>query len=60
MNQPLLTEKEAADFLKISPETLKKIRYKGVGPDYIKVQRNVRYSMTAVQHYLDLNTHKGL
>lgn len=60
MHHPLLIEKEAAAFLKISPETLKKFRYKRVGPDYIKVQRNIRYSMEALQRYLDGNTHKGL
>jgi len=57
VNQPLLTEKEAAAFLKVSHETLKKIRYKGDGPGYIKFGRNIRYSMAALQRYLDENTH---
>ena len=54
--EQLLTEKQAADFLNISPETLKKTRLKKAGPDYVKVGRCIRYRMSALIAYLERNT----
>ncbi len=46
----LLTEKDAAQFLRLSPATLRNMRPKGRGPLYIKVGSIVRY------RYADLMT----
>ncbi len=54
--EKLITEQETAGYLNISPETLKKARFKGTGPDYIKVGRCIRYRMSAVVSYLERHT----
>jgi hypothetical protein len=40
----LLSPKEAARALKVSPSWLAKARMRGDGPPYIKVGRSIRYS----------------
>lgn len=45
--ESLLTEREAAAFLKLSPNTLSVWRSQGYGPPYLKLgRRTVRYRMT--------------
>jgi hypothetical protein len=39
----LLRESEAADFLRLSPGTLRQWRYKGQGPSYQKLGSRVAY-----------------
>ena len=39
----LRTEFEAANILRMSPKTLQRWRWAGIGPPYIKVGRAVRY-----------------
>lgn len=41
----LLTEAEAAEFLRVSPKTLQSWRYRGVEPRYRKLQSVVRYEL---------------
>lgn len=41
--RPLLTTKQAADQLQISPRTLERWRIYGAGPAYIKISSRVRY-----------------
>ncbi len=53
---PLLTEIEAAEYLDASPKTLPIWRHKSVGPDYVKVGRNVRYKQSALDEYLEKQT----
>jgi predicted DNA-binding transcriptional regulator AlpA len=48
----LLTAKEAADRLKISPSWLAKARMRGDGPPYIRVGRSIRYSEAALLQWM--------
>lgn len=59
MLQALLTEKQAASFLCINFETLRKARYNKSGPDYVQVGRSIRYSVDALSRYISENTIKG-
>lgn len=52
----LMTEKEAAEFLRFSPKTLRNWRYEGVGPDFEKAGRSVRYKRSALNRWL--KTHR--
>ncbi len=49
---PLLTAKEAARILKVSPSWLAKARMRGDGPPFIKVGRSIRYSEFALQQWM--------
>jgi hypothetical protein len=52
-----LTSADAAKVLSVSPQTLARWRMEGVGPDWIKVSRNVvRYERTALDRYLESRT----
>jgi predicted DNA-binding transcriptional regulator AlpA len=51
----LLTERETANLLKISQRTLQAWRCKGYGPPFIRVGRSVRYCVTDVKSWMDLN-----
>ena len=44
----LLTARDAANFLRLSPSWLAKARMAGSGPPYIKLGRSIRYSETAL------------
>jgi hypothetical protein len=48
----LLTAKEAAHFLRASLSWLAKARMRGDGPVYVKVGRSVRYSHSALVHWM--------
>jgi hypothetical protein len=39
----LLNQREAADFLRLSPRTLERFRLTGDGPPYVKAGRRVAY-----------------
>ena len=54
--QKLLNTKEASSYLGLKPETLIVWRHKGVGPRYIKVGFNVRYTADILDEYLKHNT----
>lgn len=53
---PLLTDREATEYLRVSPCTLKDWRYLRRGPDFIKLgsskNASVRYSVAALQRWL--------
>ena len=50
----LLNEQEAAERLNLSPKTLTRWRWKGVGPRWIKVgARTVRYREEDLQAFLE-------
>lgn len=49
----LLTEAEAAAFLRLKPVTLKKWRCLGRGPEYVRLGSAIRYEISALQTYLD-------
>jgi predicted DNA-binding transcriptional regulator AlpA len=48
----LLTPKEAAKLLKVSPSWLAKARMRGDGPPFIKFGKMVRYAEAALQAWL--------
>lgn len=51
---PLLTELEAADYLKVSIRTLQNWRHRGGGPKYTKLNnRMVRYRISQLEAWLD-------
>lgn len=46
-----LTEHEAADYLRMSPKTLKKWRHAGKGPKYHKFGGAIRYARADLDAY---------
>jgi predicted DNA-binding transcriptional regulator AlpA len=42
-SMPLLNQREAADFLRLSQRTLERFRLTGDGPPYVKAGRRVAY-----------------
>ena len=50
---PYLTTREAADFLRLKPNTLEKMRCYGGGPSYRKHGRNVRYHIDDLTAWSD-------
>ena len=51
---PFLTTREAANFLKLKPNTLEKMRVYGGGPQYRKHGRHVRYHIDDLNEWSDL------
>ena len=49
----MLTTKELAKYLKVSPCTLSAYRMCGIGPKYIKLGRVVRYKFVDVLDWID-------
>jgi len=41
--QPLLTQDEAAELLKLSIRTIERLRVAGTGPKFLKAGKSVRY-----------------
>lgn len=52
----LLTNAEAAAFVRLSPRTLEKFRVLGGGPRYKKLGARVRYSVDDLRAWLDSRT----
>jgi excisionase family DNA binding protein len=50
--QPLLTQDEAAELLKLSVRTVERLRVSGTGPKFLKIFRSVRYRPEDVQTWL--------
>ena len=50
--QPLAASAEVAEVLGIPEKTLREWRSRGIGPDYLKVGRYVRYRWSAVNAWL--------
>ena len=51
----LLVSKEAAVYLRISEDTLRRWRSKGLGPQYIKIHGRILYRRRELERFLDLN-----
>lgn len=49
----ILTPKEAAEYLRLSPETLRQWRHLGEGPKYLKPGRSVKYRKCDIMAWLD-------
>lgn len=59
-NEPLLTEKQAAEILGITPGTLTVWRCtKRYNIPFVKVGRSVRYSRESLQAWIDQRTHNA-
>jgi excisionase family DNA binding protein len=50
--QPLLTQDEAAKFLKLSVRTVERLRVTGTGPKFLKIRNSVRYRQEDVQSWV--------
>ena len=55
----LVDTKDAARLLVRPPDTLKRWRYEGVGPDWIEMEGKVMYEVTALLAYLQRNRRAG-
>lgn len=51
-----LTEKEAAQVMGLSVNTLRNKRHLREGPSYAKLGRAVRYSLSQIMAYMESNT----
>ncbi len=51
----VLTVKELSRYLGMSKETLRKYRMRGIGPEYAKIGRQVRYKFGDVLEWLELH-----
>ena len=52
-NTQLLTESEAAEFLRLKPKTLARWRWAGTGPRFLKVGGAVRYTAADLEKFLE-------
>jgi predicted DNA-binding transcriptional regulator AlpA len=52
----VINEKRAAEMMGISTQTLRNKRSRGIGPDYLKLGKTVRYRPEAVERYLEEHT----
>lgn len=54
MNEALLNEKEAAVFLRVSPEFLQGDRYRGATIPFVRIgRRGVRYRQSDLDKYIE-------
>ena len=51
--EPLWTTRQLAEFLNVTKETIDIWRYRGDGPPYLKLSRQVRYQPSAVYAWLE-------
>jgi excisionase family DNA binding protein len=50
--QPLLTQDECAELLKLSVRTMERLRVSGTGPKFLKIRNSVRFRPEDVQSWL--------
>jgi hypothetical protein len=50
---PLMTVKEAADYLRLGVSTLNKLRVTGTGPKYFKMHRRITYTAADLDAYIE-------
>ena len=48
----LLNEKQVAEVLNLSVKTIQRYRLYGGGPEFIKINKSVRYSPEAIEEFL--------
>ena len=53
LEEPLLTEEEAAAILHVAPKTLTAWRCKGIGPKYVKYGRLVSYRPSHIREHVN-------
>ena len=49
----LMTEKDVASLICITPRALQNWRLRGGGPEYVKIGRSVRYQRSDVMQFID-------
>lgn len=49
----LLSNREAARFLGLSPDTLPRWRWSGIGPAYLKIGRSIKYRIGDLEAFLE-------
>ena len=54
-NRNFLNDVEAAEFLRLSPQTLRNWRTQCRGPVYIKAGRAIRYALEDLRAFMDEN-----
>jgi len=52
----LLTEAEAAVYLRVKKETLRKWRWQDRGPKYVRVQGRIVYNRADLEQFVQSNT----
>jgi predicted DNA-binding transcriptional regulator AlpA len=57
--QKLLNEHEVAEILRVSAPTLRKWRWEGKGPQFVKIGQRVAYKLEEINSYINLNTHSN-
>jgi excisionase family DNA binding protein len=50
--QPLLTQDECAEYLKLSVRTVERLRVSGAGPKFLRIRHSVRYRPADVEEWL--------
>lgn len=53
MDNKLLSNSEAAEFLGMSPDTLARWRWAGIGPAYLKIGRSIKYRRADLEAFLN-------
>lgn len=51
--EQLIDDHQAADLLAIKPQTLRKWRMLGTGPDFVKIGRITRYQVSALNRWIE-------
>jgi hypothetical protein len=57
-SEPLMNTQGAAEFLGVSPGKVKRWRYSGGGPPFIKMGSLVRYDPDSLRQFAEKNTQK--
>ena len=55
-DDPFLSVIEAAKYLSLHPQTLNKIRWKNLGPSYVKIVNKIMYRKSDLDAYITKNT----
>lgn len=58
LDDEILSEPEAAKYLKCSVMTLYRMRKDGAGPKYFMVRDNIRYRKSDILTYIEKNTRR--
>lgn len=54
----LLNEHEVAEILNVSAPTLRKWRWEGKGPQFVKIGHRVAYKSNEIDQYIENNVHR--
>lgn len=52
LDEPLLPEEDAARELKVKPATMSAWRYRGIGPEYVRVGKLIFYTPSQLRRYV--------